>query len=535
MKKTKILGDLTGGVLGAVIALPQALAFGVAIGVGAASGLWGAVILCFTVGVFGCNQPLLSGPTGPAAIVTASALATLGGKSEALFAVIFLAGIFQIIISRTKLIDIVKYIPYPVISGFMNAVGTILIILQLSPFFGNKSFATPLLALKNLSYSMLNINENAFTIGLLALAIIFWTPKKITNIIPSQILALIITTLAAVLYGLELPTVQGVSAHLPNIIWADFSNLKMLIIPALIIAIVCSSESLLTNLVVDSLTKTNCNSNKMVLSQGIGNIICSLFGAICGSGATMRSAAAIKAGGTTRFCSIFCAIILLLIILFASDFANKIPLSALAAVLFKVGLDIVDTKLLKVIKYAPKQDLFVMLTVFLLTIFYDIIIAVSTGIVLSALIFAKQLADKTNVKFKDIEDKHTIELEKKLQDETGYKIRVVHILGEFFFGSATQIISHFEEILGTKFLIICYESENTFDISAIFALEDIITRLKSQEIIPHLVIKNSQIFEQLEKLNIADQIGKENIFCDEEEAINHAKNLLKLEAIKKRN
>ncbi len=534
MKNFKITGDLTGGLLGAVIALPQALAFGVAIGVGAASGLWGAVILCFIVGVFGCNQPLLSGPTGPAAIVTASALATLSGKPEALFAVIFLSGIFQIIISRTKLTDIVKYIPYPVISGFMNAVGTILIILQISPFLGNKSMATPLLALKNLSISLFCINEDALVIGLLTLAIIFWTPKKITNIIPSQILALVVSTIAAILFNMDLPTVQGVSAHLPQIVWADFSNLKTLIIPALIIAIVCSSESLLTNLVVDTLTKTSCNTNRMILSQGIGNLVCSLFGSIPGSGATMRSAAAIKAGGTTRLCAIVCATILLLIILFASDFANKIPLSALAAVLFKVGFDIVDTKLLKIVKYAPKQDLFVMITVFLLTIFYDIIIAVSTGIVLSALIFAKQLADKTNVKFKDINDKHIIELEKKLQDETGYKIRVVHILGELFFGSATQIISHFEEILGTKYLIICYESENTFDISAIFALEDIITRLKSQNIIPHLVIKNEQIFEQLEKLNIAEQIGKENIFYKEEDAIEHAKNLLKIKVIKKR-
>ena len=129
MKKLNVTGDLYGGILGAIIALPQALAFGVAIGVGALSGLWGAVILCFMVGIFGFNQPLLSGPTGPSAIVVASALITLNGNIEALFAVMFLSGIFQIIISRTKLTDFVKYVPYPVISGFMNAVGIILIIL----------------------------------------------------------------------------------------------------------------------------------------------------------------------------------------------------------------------------------------------------------------------------------------------------------------------------------------------------------------------------------------------------------------------
>ena len=170
-----------------------------------------------------------------------------------------------------------------------------------------------------------------------------------------------------------------------------------------------------------------------------------------------------------------------------------------------------------------------MFTVFFLTIFYDLILGVSTGIVLSALIFAKQLADSTNVKFKDIEDKHSIELEKKLQSEAGYKIRVVHIFGEFFFGSATQIISHFEEVLGTRYLIVCYESENILDISAVFALEDIITRLKSQNITAHLVIKNSKILQQLDNLGIIEQLGKENIFYSEDEAIESAKKLLKLE------
>ena len=525
-----ISGDIKGGLLGAIIALPQALAFGVAVGTGASSGIWGAIILCFIAGLFGCNQPLLSGPTGTAAIVTASALAIVNGSTQSLFAVIFLAGLFQVIISKSALIQIVKYIPYPVISGFMNAVGVILIILQFNSFFGAKSLATPLLAFENFGPALQNINEHALVIGVLTIALIFWTPKCITKIIPAQIFALILSTVFASAYQLNLPLVQGVSPHLPSAISADFSNIKELVIPAFIIAIVCSSESLLTNLVVDSLTKTKCNTGKMVFSQGLGNIACSFFGAIPGSGATMRSAAAIKAGGATKLCAISCSLALLLIVLFACDFTNKIPLSALAAILFKVGWDIVDTKLLKIVKYAPKQDLIVMFAVFFITIFYDIILGVGTGIVLSALIFAKQLADSTNVKFKDIEDEHSIEIEKKLRDETGYKIRAVHIFGEFFFGSATQIISHFEEILGTKHLIICYESENTLDISAVFAFEDIITRLKSQNIKPYLVIKNSKILKQLENLKISEQIGAKNIFYSEDEAIERAKTVLKLES-----
>ena len=527
MKKLNVTGDLYGGILGAIIALPQALAFGVAIGIGALSGLWGAVILCFMVGIFGFNQPLLSGPTGPSAIVVASALITLNGNIEALFAVMFLSGIFQIIISRTKLTDFVKYVPYPVISGFMNAVGIILIILQINPFLGNKSLAKPILALKDLPNSILSVNQDAFFIGLLSLVIIFATPRAISKIIPSQVLAIIVATLCSWAYKLDVATVSGVTSELPKIVWADFSNISSLIIPALIIAIVCSSESLLTNLVVDSLTKTNCDTRRMILSQGIGNLACSLFGATVGSGATMRSAAAIKAGGRTRFCAIICSLILLVIILFGSDFANKIPLSALAAVLFKVGADIVDTKLLKVIKFAPREDLFVMFLVFFLTITTDIIVGVIAGITLSAVIFAKQLADKVNVKTKFVVDSETITLEKNLEREMNYKIRVVHILGEFFFGSATHIISHFEEILGTKCIIICYDSEKLLDISAIFALEDIITRLKEQKINVHLVVKNNEIKTQLDNLKISEQIGQDNIFQDEKDAILHAEKILK--------
>ena len=204
IKLKNIFGDLTGGALGAVIALPQALAFGVAIGTGASSGLWGAIILCFTVGLLGCNQPLLSGPTGPAAIVCASALTVLNGSTQSLFAVIFLAGLFQIILSRTNLTQIVKYVPYPVISGFMNAVGVILIILQLNPFLGAKSLPTPMLALKGFLSALQNVNESALLIGILTLTIIFATPRYITKIIPSQILALVVSTIVSALYNFDL-------------------------------------------------------------------------------------------------------------------------------------------------------------------------------------------------------------------------------------------------------------------------------------------------------------------------------------------
>ena len=183
MNIRNVSGDLIGGFIGATIALPQALAFGTMTGAGALSGLYGAMFLCFFSGFFGVNVPIISGPTGPVAIILASVYASLGGNLNALWAVLFLASIFQIILSFTKIPNLVKYVPYPVISGFMNGVGIILIILQIAPFLGLKGYATPVLTFKNIGLILSNINTEALVIGLLSLGILIYTPKIIKKYI----------------------------------------------------------------------------------------------------------------------------------------------------------------------------------------------------------------------------------------------------------------------------------------------------------------------------------------------------------------
>ena len=527
MNIRNVSGDLIGGFIGATIALPQALAFGTMTGAGALSGLYGAMFLCFFSGFFGVNVPIISGPTGPVAIILASVYASLGGNLNALWAVLFLASIFQIILSFTKIPNLVKYVPYPVISGFMNGVGIILIILQIAPFLGLKGYATPVLTFKNIGLILSNINTEALVIGLLSLGILIYTPKIIKKYIPSEIFALIFGTFFAQAYKMDIPTITGLTGSLPGIVSADFSNIVHISYLALMIAVICSTESLMTGLVVSSLTKKKINNQTLIFAQGIGNSISSLFGGISGAGATMRSVAAIKTGATTKLSTIFCGVLILLAVLYGDELVNMVPMAVLAAILIRVGYNIIDTKFLKVLHYAPKEDLAVMFLVFFLTIFHDIIFAVGVVITLSAMLFAKQLADKAKLNIKDIEDREITKLEKQLHDESGYKIRVVHIQGEFFFGSASQIISQFEDLLGTKHIIICYDSDRRLDISAIFALEDILARLKSQGIKVYMVLRNTEILKQIDEMHLKRQLDDKDIFFEEIDAIRCAKDEFK--------
>lgn len=527
---TVFSGDLLGGINSAIITLPQALAFGVATGFGAGAGIWGAIILCFVAGMFGPKIPLISGATGPVAIVLASVMVGLKGDIQAAATVMLIAACLQIAASFTNIPSMVKYIPYPVISGFMNGVGIIIIILQLNPLLGHKTLSSTITTVMSLHHTILTLNSRALFIGVITLIIVFFMPKQVNKFIPSQVIALVFCTWLSVKTGLQVERINNVSASFPAFLLPDLNinNFVKYLPFAFTLAIVFSAESMMTGLVSDSLTKTRHNPKQLLAAQGIGNIFCALTGTLGGSAATMRSVAALNAGAATKICAIINPLILLLLLFKFSGFVAQIPLAVLAGILIKIGYDIIDTKLLKVLKYAPKDDLYVLLLVFLLTVFYNLIFAVGAGITLAALLYAKRLADKAQLIHKPIyDDADIMQMEKILEHDYKHKIRVVHISGQFFFGSATQLISKFEDMLGTRCLIINYESDDLLDISAIFALEDIILRLQSQDIQIILVIKNEQVLEQLKNHNIVAQIGEKCLFYSENQAVDYAKEIMK--------
>lgn len=530
-----VTGDLLGGLNAAIITLPQALAFGVATGFGASAGIWGAIILCLIAGVLGTKIPMISGVTGPVAIVVASVMHALNKDMGSVIFIIFMAGIFQILLSLSKLPEVVKYVPYPVISGFMNGVGVIIIIMQLNPLLGLPPCSNTIESLECVYNSLHAVNIEAFAIGALTLLIVFLFPKKWNKYVPSQILALIICTLISIKAGLNIPRIDQISISLPAIVMPH-TNLHDLITYmhyAVTLAVILSSESLLTGLVCTSITKVQLPPRRLLSAQGLGNMFCALTGSLPGSAATMRTVAALKTGASTRLAAVVTPLVLVLLLYKFSGFVADIPLAVLAGILIKIGYDIIDTKFLKVIKLAPKDDLYVLTLVFLLTVFYNLIVAVGAGVVLAALLYAKKVADNAKLVANEVYDKDIIKLEKMLEKDYKHKIRVVHINGAFFFGSATQLISQFDEFLGTRYLILVYDSESLLDISAMFALEDIILRLKSQHIKTLMVIKNQEVYNQLKNYNIVSQIGESRMFFDEIEAINHAKQSFKKRVKKK--
>ncbi len=528
--RLKILaGDLLGSLNSAIVALPQALAFGVATGFGASAGVWGAIILCMIAGLIGGKIPLVSGITGPVTIVIASIMHALNADISSVILVIFMAGILQIILALTSLPAIVKYVPYPVISGFMNGIGVIIILMQLNPLIGCPVMSNTINSIGAFFHNLHNINTDALLIGGLTLAIVFAVPKRFNKIIPSQAIALVICTFISIKMGLNVDRISEISLNMPALTLPK-TGLHEIITYfhyAVTLAIVLSAESLLTVLVADSLIKTKTSSRSMLLGQGLGNLVCALSGALPGSAATMRTVAAINTGSTTRITAIINPLILLFLLFQLSGFVAQIPLAVLAGILIKIGYDIIDVKLIKVIKFAPKDDLYVLCLVFVLTVFYNLIVAVGAGITCAALLYAKRTADSAKLVHKTVYDKDIAKLEKLLDKDYKHKIRVVHIDGQFFFGSATQLVSQFEDIWGTKYLILDYSSDAELDISAIFALEDIIIRLKAQGIKTLLVLKSDIIFKQLAKHQIISQLGEKHVFFKELEAINYAKSCLK--------
>lgn len=521
--KTGILsnfkGDLLGGITAGVIALPLAIALGVSSGLGATAGIYGSIIVGMLASIFGGTPTQISGPTGPLTVVIASVVAMHSDNANLIFAAILLSGIFQIILGLFKVGKLVNFIPYPVISGFMSGIGAIIILLQLNSFLGLEFNGTPVEALINVFKSISNADLHSIMIGALTLLIVFFTPKKLAKIIPPPLIALILGTLTAIIFNFDVKTIGEIPQAFPNLTIPTFklSEIEIIIPIALTLAIVGSIDSLLTALVADSLTKTKHESNQELIGQGIGNIVAALFGGVVSCGAMMRTAVNIKSGGRTRLSGIIHSILLILIIVFLAPVAAKIPLAVLAGILIKVGIGIIDYKFIKLIKVAPRNDLLVMLLVFLITIFDDLILAVGVGVVLSSVLFAANVAKQTDIKIVGLSD---LSKENYIDEDLKSKTMIMHIDGTLFFGSASQIASRIDDVLDNRNVILDCSNLKSIDISAVFAMEDLILTLKGQNVRVIIIFNNRDVAASTLKLGLRKLIGHKDIAFSTEEAIN---------------
>ncbi len=520
-----IKGDIYGGITAGIIALPLALALGVASGLGAAAGLWGAVIVCIFATIFGGTPTQISGPTGPMTVVIASIALSNGNNPKLIFMTILLAGFFQIILGLLKVGKFIKYVPYPVISGFMSGIGAIIILLQLNPLIGINFDGAPVQNLLNFLVSIKNINYQSLFLGLLTLLIVFLTPKKITTKIPSPLIALIVVSLISYVMNFDVITIGNIPAAFPSFSFPSihYKELNTVLPLALTLSLLGSIDSLLTSLVADSLTKTKHNSNRELIGQGLGNMVSALFGGLAGAGATMRTVVNIKSGGTSRLSGITHSVFLIAVVLAFSPLAAKIPMAVLAGILVKVGFDIIDYKFLKVLKIAPKGDLAVMLLVFLITVLDDLILAVGIGVVLSSVIFSIKISNEMNIKIKGLETDEDESVEDSIEEDKQNKILIMHIKGIFFFGSASHVLSRVENILDTEHIIIDCQTIKYMDISAVFALEDMAVRLQDSGAKISFIFNNKKLAVKVLKLGLDKIISKSDIFFDIESAIVRAK------------
>ncbi|OLT62776.1 bicarbonate transporter BicA [Moorena bouillonii] len=528
-----IKGDIFGGLTAAVIALPMALTFGVASGAGAEAGLWGAVLIGFFAAVFGGTPTLISEPTGPMTVVMTAVIANLtaanadNGLAMA-FTVVMLAGIFQILFGFLRLGKYITLMPYTVISGFMSGIGIILIILQTAPFLGQGSPKGGVIGtVTSLPELIANINPIETILAVLTVAILVLMPRKWKRILPPQLVALILGTVLSLVFfsGVEIRRIGEIAVGLPNLRLPVFTTqqLQLMVVDALVLATLGCIDALLTSLVADSLTRTEHDSNKELMGQGLGNLVSGLFGGIPGAGATMGTVVNIQAGGRSALSGIARALALLVVVLWAAPLTKSIPLAVLAGIALKVGIDIIDWGFLKRAHKISWKASLIMYGVILLTVFVDLIVAVGVGVFIANILTIERLsahrADSVKAITYDDEEIQLSQEEKVLLDQGDGRIVLFHLSGPMIFGVAKAISRQHNAIEGFDVLILDFSDVPILGVTATLALENAIQEALDKGRQVFIVGAAGKTRKRLQSLDIWHKIPAQNLEVSRLEAL----------------
>lgn len=559
IETNNIKGDVFGGITAGIVALPLALAFGIqafsgidspeASSMGALAGLVGATLLGFFAALFGGTHSQISGPTGPMTVITASIVSGAWASSQGNISAVILSmslagifcGLFQVIFGLIRIGKYVRYIPYPVLSGFMSGIGVIIILQQIYPIIGKKSPASTLDMIINFPAALADgVSVIALALGLACISLIVLVPK-VTKKVPATLVALIAVTVVSLFTNLDSSlTIGNIPAGLPmpfftkvqldGIDWA--SVLEASLVPGLTLAGLGSIDTLLTSVVADNITKTKHNSNQELIGQGIGNAVAGLFCGLAGAGATMRTVVNVKSGGRTQISGMIHAVLLLAILLGLGSLVKYVPLSVLAGILITVGWGIIDFRGFKDILRIPKSDAFVMMVVFLMTVFVDLLTAVGIGMVIACVLFMKRAGDLVensySAKALDTFDKESPwEDEKDIPEEIRNRIYIERLDGPIFFGSITGFQRVMHDIpTNLKIVIIRMRRVPFMDQSGVYAMETAIKDLQAQGIKVLMTIIQPQPRYMLENHHIIPiLIPKENTFETFEECTEYLKSL----------
>lgn len=532
----QFIRDVISGIIVAIIALPLSIALALASGVGPEEGLYTAIVAGFIISFLGGSRVQIAGPTAAFATIVAGIVANKGMEGLALATI--MAGIILVLLGIFRLGSLIRFIPYTITTGFTAGIAVTILIGQLKDFFGvsylngEKPIET-VDKIKALVSNIGTINWWAVLVGAVCLAVLILWPKKLEKI-PASLIAVFVGIGMVRIFDLKVNTIGDlyhVSNALPSLRVPEisFAAIKDVLPDAFTIAILAAIESLLSCVVADSMINSRHRSNMELVAQGLGNIGSALFGGIPATGAIARTAANVKNGGRTPIAGMVHAIVLLLILVVLMPYAAFIPMPTIAAILFMVAYNMCQWRpFVRLVKTAPKSDILVLVVTFVLTVVFDLVVAIGVGMVLACLLFMKRMSDETSLtswKYVDDED----DLDSISLRQVPHAVRVYEISGPLFFGMASRIPNITVKEY-TKVLILRMRGVPAIDASAVNALEGLIKNCKEKGITLVLSHVNEQPMKTLVKDGLIDEIGCKNICEHIDAALERAEVILSEES-----
>lgn len=530
--KSQFVKDVTAGIIVAIIALPLSIALALASGVGPEAGIFTAIVAGFVISALGGSSVQIAGPTAAFATIVAGIVAHDG--MDGLIVATILAGIFLILMGLCHFGSLIKFIPFTITTGFTSGIAVTIVIGQLKDFFGltYPNGVKPIETVEKFEAVINNfstINMDAVIVGGVSLAILIIAPY-IFKRIPSSLLAVIAGILMVQFLPLKVNTIGNlytISNALPSLRFPSLSlNIIQNALPnALTIAVLATIESLLSCVVADGMINGKHRSDMELVAQGAGNIASALFGGIPATGAIARTAANIKNGGKTPIAGMVHSITLVIVLVVLMPYAGMIPMPTIAAILFIVAYNMCQWRtFVNLVKTAPKSDVIVLVTSFVLTVIFDLVVAIEVGMVLACLLFIKRMSEETKVNGWTYVDEDTPDVDEHLQ-KLPLQIRVYEISGPLFFGAASVI----EEIAVKDFttcLVLRMRSVPALDSTALNALKDLVQVCKSKGITIVFSHVNDQPMKVMEKAGFIELVGKVNFQPSISAALDRAEEII---------
>ena len=530
--KSQFIKDVTAGIIVAIIALPLSIALALASGVGPEAGIFTAIVAGFVISALGGSCVQIAGPTAAFATIVAGIVARDG--MDGLIIATVMAGVFLILMGLCHFGSLIKFIPYTITTGFTSGIAVTIVIGQLKDFFGvtYPDGVKPIETTEKMEAFVQNIssiNTDALIVGVVSLAILIIAPY-IFKKVPGSLIAVIVGILMVQFLPLKVSTIGNLytisnslpSFHMPAI---KFSTIGNSISNAFTIAVLAAIESLLSCVVADGMINSKHRSDMELVAQGAGNIASALFGGIPATGAIARTAANIKNGGRTPIAGMVHSITLVIVLVVLMPYAGMIPMPTIAAILFIVAYNMCQWRTFRdLLRTAPKSDIIVLLVTFVLTVVFDLVVAIEIGMVLACLLFIKRMSEETHVDSWVYTDDDTPDIDEHLR-KLPLQIRVYEITGPLFFGAA-DAIEHIVVKDFTKCLILRMRSVPALDSTAMNALQNLVKICKSKGITLVFSHVNEQPMRVMQKAGFVELVGKENFQANISDALKRAEEVI---------